>query len=201
MDHEKCYVFSSKGEKPNKRRRIEPSGLDTSWPLREQTYHDFWRAQRGRVEEVLDDANSTTLDALLGFLKEDRNGKERSKLPCGLILAGPSIAAHATFFEQLSERITSEPASSFSLITSTDSPNLKSLLKVLIRNGTSQKSLDDEDGNLVSRKRVGPKLLDYDLQLLHELVVKKGVEQVVVAFRDSEAFDSNVLSETVELLG
>jgi origin recognition complex subunit 3 len=201
MDHEKCYVFSSKVERPNKRRRVEPSGLDESWPLREQTYRELWGEQQRRVQQVLDDANKTTLDELLDFLEEDRNDEERSKLPCGLILAGPSIAAHATFFDQLSYRIATGTTSSFSLITSADSPNLKSLLKVLIRNGTAHKGIDDDDGEMVSRKREGPKLLDYDLQLLHERLVENGVDQVVVAFRDSEAFDSSVLSETIELLG
>jgi origin recognition complex subunit 3 len=201
MDHEKCYVFSSKGERPNKRRRVEPSGLDESWPLREQTYRELWAEQQRRVQQVLDDANKTTLDELLDFLEEHRNDEKRSKLPCGLILAGPSIAAHATFFEQLSQRIATGTTSSFSLITSTDSPNLKSLLKVLIRNGTAHKGIDDKDDELLSRKRKGPKVLDYDLQLLHERVVESGIDQVVVAFRDSEAFDSSVLSETIELLG
>jgi origin recognition complex subunit 3 len=195
-------VFSSKSERPRKRRRVESSGLDESWPLREQTYRELWGAQQERVQEVLDDANRTTLDELLGFMKDNRKDEDSFKLPCGLILTGPSIAAHASFFSQLSQRIALETASSsFSLITSTDSPNLKSLLKVLITNATTRTNQDDEDGELVSRKRKGPKLLNYDLQLLYEWVMENGVDQVVVAFRDSEAFDSNILSETVELLG
>jgi origin recognition complex subunit 3 len=202
MEHERCYVFSLKNERPNKRRRVEASGLDQSWPLREQTYRELWGEQQERVKEVLDDANKTTFVELLGFLEANRKHETSSKLPCGLILAGPSIAAHAIFFDQLSKRIASETAiSTFSLITSTDSPNLKSLLKVLITSATTQTSLDDEDEELVSRKRKGPKLLNYDLQLLYEWVVENGVDQVVVAFRDSEAFDSSVLSETIELLG
>ncbi|KAF2421024.1 hypothetical protein EJ08DRAFT_653671 [Tothia fuscella] len=201
MEHEKTYVFSSKSERPNKRRRVEPSGLDSSWSLREQTYQQLWREQQRRVQKVLDDANRTTLDELLGFVKESEEVEEDRKLPSGMILAGPSIAAHATFFDQLSERIGEETSSSFTLITSTDSANLKSLLKVLIKSATSQKSLDDGEDELITRKRKGPKILDYDLQLLHEWALDNDNPQVIVAFRDSEAFDENVLSEAVELLG
>jgi origin recognition complex subunit 3 len=201
MEHEKSYVFSPKSENPNKRRRVESLGLDSSWPLREQTYQRLWLQQQRRVQEVLDDANLTTLDELVGFVEENDGHHVDRKLPSGMILAGPSIAAHATFFDQLSERVERDTSSRLVLINSTECPNLKTLLKSLIKKSTARKSLDGEDDEMVSRKRKGPKVLDYDLQLLHEWVADNNHPQVVIAFCDSEAFDGNVLSEAVELLG
>jgi origin recognition complex subunit 3 len=199
MDHEKSYAFS--GGRSNKRRRIEPSGLDSSWPLREKTYRELWKEQQRRVDKVLEDANRVTLDELVEFTQNAKDSERHQRLPCGLVLAGPSIAAHATFFEHLAERIAGETSSSFALVTSTDAPNLKTLLKVIIRSAVARKSSDDDELELVSRSRKGPKLLDYDLQLLHEWVLDNNVDQVVVSFRDIEAFDSHVLSEAIGQLG
>jgi origin recognition complex subunit 3 len=199
MDHEKSYVFS--GERSNKRRRIESSSLDSSWPLREKTYRELWTEQQRRVDKVLDDANRVTLDELVDFTQNAKEEESRQTLPCGLILAGPSIAAHTTLFEQLADRIINKTSSTFALVTSTDAPNLKTILKAIIKSATSRKSSDDDELELVSATRQGPKLLNYDLQLLHDWVAGNGVGQVVVSFRDIEAFDSNVLSEAIEQLG
>jgi origin recognition complex subunit 3 len=199
MDHEKSYIFSE--ERSNKRRRIESSGLDSSWPLREKIYHELWAEQQQRVDKVLENANRVTLDELVEFTQTAKSDDSRQRLSCGLILAGPSIAAHTTLFEQLADSIVNETSSTFALVTSSDAPNLKTILKTIIKSATSRKSSDDDEMELVSATRKGPKLLNYDLQLLHDWVVENGVEQVVVSFRDIEAFDSNVLSEAIEQLG
>ena len=118
-------------------------------------------------------------------------------MPCGFVLAGPSIAAHSTLFEQLERRVSEERTNAFILVSSTDAPNLKGLLKTVIKIGTSSKSLDNEE--LAKSKCSGRKLLDYDLQLLYDWVKDNEVNQVVLAFRDCEAFDTAVLSEAIEL--
>jgi origin recognition complex subunit 3 len=199
MNHEKSYIFAR--ERQAKRRCVESSGLDSSWHLRERTYRELWSEEQRRVNEVLENANRATLDDLIKFLKDAGDIENRKKSPCGMILAGPSIAAHASLFDQLSQRITAETSSSFVLLTSVDAPNLKTLLKAIIKGGISRRDADEEDVEMMSSVRRGPKLLSYDLQLLYEWVSEKHVEQVVVAFRDTEAFDSNVLSEALELLG
>lgn len=199
MDHERSYVFS--GERAHKRRRIEPTGLDSSWPLREKIYRELWTEQQARINQVLEIANKVTLNELTNFTHSVKEETAGQRLPCGLILAGPSIAAHTTLFEQLEERIANEALIVFALVTSSDAPNLKTVLKAIIKSATARKSLDDDEMELVSASRKGPKLLNYDLQLLHDWVGENGVEQVVVSFRDIEAFDSNVLSETIEQLG
>ena len=85
------------------------------------------------------------------------------------------------------------------MLQSGDAPNLKTTLKKLIRTAINQQEgLDDEEvqvtNNLQSRR-----LLNYDLQILHDYVVQQESTKVVVAFQDSEAFDSSLLAELVAL--
>jgi origin recognition complex subunit 3 len=198
MDHEKCYVFSQ--ERPAKRRRVEAQGLDLSLPLREQLYRDLWEVQQQRINNVVKAANEATLDEVSSFLRHCQYVEAPEGLPAGFILAGPSVAAHSFIFDQLKDQTLEQRSSAFIPLSSSDGPNLKSLLKAIIKIGTSPKTAEDDELCLAPSKRNGRKLLDYDLQLLHEWAQENKVEQVVIAFRDCEAFDSVVLSEVIELL-
>jgi origin recognition complex subunit 3 len=43
-------------------------------------------------------------------------------------------------------------------------------------------------------------MLPYDLNILHEYVEKQGTKSLILAFRDSEAFDFGVLNDLISLL-
>lgn len=43
-------------------------------------------------------------------------------------------------------------------------------------------------------------MLPYDLNVLHEYVEKHGTKSLILAFRDSEAFDFGVLNDLISLL-
>lgn len=62
----------------------------------------------------------------------------------------------------------------------------------------SRASDDDEDELDVSS--TGRKYLDYDLEALRAFLKPHGSTRVVVAFQDTEAFDSGLLSDLVSLL-
>ncbi len=47
--------------------------------------------------------------------------------------------------------------------------------------------------------RQGPKLLNYDLQVLYEFVHTNKIQKVVVGFQDSEAFDGTLLADLIAL--
>ncbi|OTA25126.1 hypothetical protein BTJ68_11429 [Hortaea werneckii EXF-2000] len=47
MEYEKTYVFKP-GERPSKRRRVEPKGLQSSWKLRQAAYQEAWREQQSK---------------------------------------------------------------------------------------------------------------------------------------------------------
>lgn len=156
---------------------------------------------------MLEQSNASTLDSIVSFVAEaalDRtqDGLESSEIPAGLIITGPSIASHAPFFEQLGRKIgASETKSRFVLLTANECPNLKTLLKTLIRKATSRTIEGDEDDlNDFIISATGPKMLDYDLAILQQWMSKQRLEQVVIAVQDSEAFDAILLSELIELL-
>lgn len=46
----------------------------------------------------------------------------------------------------------------------------------------------------------GPRLFGYDLDLLHDFVQRKGTQKLVLALRDSEAFDPGLLTDLLSLL-
>lgn len=45
----------------------------------------------------------------------------------------------------------------------------------------------------------GPRLLGYDLDLLNDYVQRKGTKKLVIALRDSEAFDPALLTDLLSL--
>jgi len=45
----------------------------------------------------------------------------------------------------------------------------------------------------------GPRLLGYDLDLLNDYVQRKGTKKLVLALRDSEAFDPALLTDLLSL--
>jgi origin recognition complex subunit 3 len=87
------------------------------------------------------------------------------------------------------------------VLTSGESPNLKTLLKNLIKKVTSHIEEDDDDDmdGTVRSSRHGPKLLNFDLGLVQEWCKKNRVASIVVAIQDSEAFDAGLLADVVEL--
>lgn len=143
--------------------------------------------------------NRATLDEIISFIKTAYfNQDQATKIPTGLVVAGPSIASHAQFFDSLAERAAHEAQSTFVALSSNECPNLKTLLKNLIRKATSAE--DDDGDEHVSTRRKGPKLLNYDLQLLFEWCKEQNPAHVVITFRDSEAFEGPLLADAIQLL-
>ncbi|KAI6878562.1 hypothetical protein KC360_g7949 [Hortaea werneckii] len=201
MEYEKTYVFKP-GERPFKRRRVEPRGLQSSWKLRQAAYQEAWREQQSKIDSTLENINSSTIHEISGFLDDNGKVSDGGRIPAGIIITGPS-APHSSIAEQLAKhKASSKPERIFVPLSSGSGSNLKALLKTLIQRGTSRGSaLDDETDEVQTFRKKGAKLLNYDLQLLHDSVAEQKLRQVVVTFDDTEAFDSDLLSELVELLG
>jgi origin recognition complex subunit 3 len=87
------------------------------------------------------------------------------------------------------------------VLTSGECPNLKTLLKNLIKKVTSRVEDDDEDDldRPSASSRHGPKLLNYDLGHVQEWQKKNRVTSIVVALQDSEAFDVGLIVDMVDL--
>ena len=150
------------------------------------------------VQTTLDEADKATQDQLVRFVSE-ASETSPSCIPTGLVVAGPSIASHGPFFQHLGKRIKDETESTHVIVTASESPNLKTLLKNLISKVTSRIEEDDELDEPTESKTTGPKVLNFDLTHVHQWRSKTRVKSVVVTIRDSEAFDAHVLIEMIDL--
>ncbi|KAJ4345534.1 Origin recognition complex subunit 3 [Didymosphaeria variabile] len=157
-------------------------------------------------ETTLEEADSATQGKIVNFVTANAPSEDepRISIPTGLIVAGPSIASHGPYFERLGRRIRDDTGSSYVVLTSGESPNLKTFLKNLIKKITSRTEEDDDDdddgiGRVTSSSRRGPKLLDFDLGHVLEWSSRNRVQSIVVAIQDSDAFDTGLLVEMVDL--
>lgn len=148
----------------------------------------------------MSELNEATVSSITTFVQEARAEEER--IPSAILITGPSLASHDHLFDQLGQATKHSGRISFVSLTSQQCPNLKTLLKHLISRAASNEIPDegDEDDQLVSTKRKGPRLLNYDLQILQNAVEDQKLDKVVVAFQDCEAYDGSLLSDAIELM-
>lgn len=205
MDHQRAYVYAPSSDSPAKRRKIQQDGLQSSRHIREAAFQELWDIQRSIISEVVQGANSDTLNKVLEFLEDVSSSERDANLPCGFILGDLDSTVHTSFFQQLAETLANQRRKIYVQLKASECPNLKTLLKTLIQKATSTNdSGEDELTNGVAsnlgRKTSNRKVLDYDLQLLHDWVWKTKTKQVVVTFQDSEAFQGHVIDEAIELM-
>ncbi|KAL1603906.1 Origin recognition complex subunit 3 [Paraconiothyrium brasiliense] len=171
MEHERCYIYT---------------------PPQQET--------------TLEDADSATQEKIVKFVAANAPSEDgpRLSIPTGLIVAGPSIASHGPYFERLGRRIRDSTNSSYVVLTSGESPNLKTFLKNLIKKITSRTEEDDDDdediGRVTKSSKRGPRVLDFDLEHVLEWSSRNRVQSIVIAIQDSEAFETGLLIEMVDLL-
>lgn len=156
------------------------------------------------MQSTLEEADSATQERIVDFVSLSGSSPDEPKfaIPTGLVVAGPSIASHGPYFERLGRKVRSDTYSAYVLLTSGECPNLKTLLKNLIKKATSRVEDDDEDDLDQASKpsRHGPKLLNYDLGHIQEWRRKNHVSSIVVTIQDSEAFDAGLLIDLIDLL-
>lgn len=122
------------------------------------------------------------------------------RIPTGIILTGPGSASLNSLSRRVATSVQNQKRRLYVSLESGSAPHLKAVLKVLIQKATATTVEEDEDDELATTSRKGPRLLNYDLQILYEYVRDRKIEQVVVSFPDTEALGSNLLSELVELM-
>ncbi|RAL63424.1 hypothetical protein DID88_003845 [Monilinia fructigena] len=163
--------------------------------LRLSLFDEYWVETETQIKSILSEANEDTLVEVTSFVE---NEKVTDKVPAGFIVTGPNIASQGLLFEHISTRLSNEINAPVVTLRSGESPNLKGLLKKLIRDITHHKSNDEgEDDNYLEQD--GRKLLNYDLEIVHGYIKAHGYDRLIVSFQDSEAFDSGLLGEAISL--
>ncbi|KAM3524438.1 hypothetical protein NHJ13051_004559 [Beauveria bassiana] len=165
---------------------------------RHRLYEESWAKVDSRIQAILRDSNSATLEQVSSFVRQAKT-ECFDKIPTAFIVTGTNIASQDLLFEQLSETLQSV-SSRFVRLRSTEVGSLKAVLKRIIRTGTSKATDDEEENDTEEKETDGKRYLDYDLEALYAYVQTQNCDQIFVAFQDSEGFDSSLLSDLITLL-
>ncbi|RYP44927.1 hypothetical protein DL768_008672 [Monosporascus sp. mg162] len=218
-EHQAAYIFDPVDEvasegRPSKRRKVSkkhgrPEARDlTAGPvfqplfdgveneecvrLRQRVFEDSWSKIDGRIQSTLEEVTS--------FIRTSASHAPDGKIPSAFIITGPNIASQELLFEQLSETLQTRVKTKVVRLRSGDASNLKALLKKIIHDATARTTEEEADLEEAVGKD-GRKYLSYDLEALHAHLKSNPQRHVVIAFQDSEAFDSGLLSDLISLLG
>ncbi|KAJ8123687.1 hypothetical protein ONZ43_g420 [Nemania bipapillata] len=151
--------------------------------LRQETFEKLWSAVDSRIQRILRDTNQSTLQKVTSFVRNAPDHTPVGKIPSAFIITGPNIASQDLLFEQLSEGLQREASAKVVRLRSGDAANLRAVLRKIIHDIVSRDSTDGDDLDLTTSKDLAPR---------HNLVI--------IAFQDSEAFDSGLLSDLISLL-
>ncbi|TQB74860.1 hypothetical protein MPDQ_004091 [Monascus purpureus] len=204
------------GERPSKRRKVKAKDEDQrdeispfvplldghealeSVQLRYNTYKTLWSEQERKIQEILDDVDSQVLENVLSFVKTTSEVYDGC-IPTALVTVGSNVSSLSRLLSRLNSHLTSLEQGGVVVLESGDAPNLKTALKNIIR-GAITNTEGNEGYQELLTDRAGPRLLAYDLDLLSDYVERKRVKKLVLALRDSEAFDLGVLTDLLSLL-
>ncbi|GAM38774.1 hypothetical protein TCE0_033r09783 [Talaromyces pinophilus] len=216
------YVYhpTTDGERSSKRRKVSTSNEHKSHrkdqsqvfvPLlggkepselvdgRKATFKELWSSQEERCKKVIEELDSGILEEITSFVKTASPEAYGGCIPTSLVTIGSNVSALPRLLDILHRRLTTEKSGQVVLLESGDAPNLKAVLKTIIRTAVTSTSGNDAYQNLFNDKS-GPRMLPYDLNVLYQYVLSQGSKSLVLAFRDSEAFDFGVLNDLLSLL-
>ncbi|KAI1312561.1 origin recognition complex subunit 3 N-terminus-domain-containing protein [Xylaria venustula] len=225
--HYAAYVFDPSGDadetsRPAKRRRVSKKLHPSDAPvikrcspfqrllrgaesqqavhLRQETFEKLWSGIDSRIDGILQETNQSTLREVTSFLQTAPDHTPAGKIPSAFIITGPNIASQDLLFRQLSETLHHEASAQTVCLRSGDASNLRSVLRKIIHDVVSKDSTAGDELDVTTTKD-GRKFLNYDLEGLYaHLKQTPRSNLVIVAFQDSEAFDSGLLSDLISLL-
>ncbi|PGH10089.1 origin recognition complex subunit 3 [Blastomyces parvus] len=223
LEHQSSYVYkpvqknAPQNERPSKRRKVSSAPASRnqndlpfapllegkedvkSVKLRYSLFQEFWDSQEQQIQAILRDVDSEILDNVSTFVEHTSPDNCNGRIPAGLITLGSNLSSIGRLLDRLHRQMQSAATGPVVALDSGDASNLKTVLKHIIRSSTS--AVNDMDGDQgLPTDRAGPKPLAYDLDILHDHVKQKGIRKVVIAFRDSEAFDHGLLADLISLL-
>ncbi|OTA96972.1 hypothetical protein M434DRAFT_392418 [Hypoxylon sp. CO27-5] len=166
--------------------------------LRQQLFERSWAQINERIQRILRMTNQSTLNEVISFLQTTPGHASTGKIPSAFIITGPNLASQDLLFEQLSEALQLQVDAKVVRLRSGDASNLKAVLKKIIHDVTARET-DDENDLELSTGRDGRKYLNYDLEALYAHLKSNPRRHIIIAFQDSEAFESGLLSDLISL--
>ncbi|MCJ1242868.1 hypothetical protein MMC30_000064 [Trapelia coarctata] len=175
--------------------REEPESV----AARASTFESAWDEQETLLTRVLNDVNSQTVDDIVKFIDDVDPKENTNRIPTGLVAAGLSANASQSMFAAVADRIKENASHLVISMVASQCSNLKSALKLIIRDATNQGSIDDLDEEAVDACQ-DVRLLDYDLQSLQEHTQKHSITRMIIYFPNSESIDGNLLADLIDVL-
>ncbi|KAK7989171.1 hypothetical protein PG989_009486 [Apiospora arundinis] len=226
QEHQAAYIFDPATEapastRPAKRRRISKkhsvhsekpkekhahqfqpllNGLESNecLQLRQGAFQKSWSSVKSRIDGVLRETNQSTLEAVTAFIKECTVEQTDSRIPSALIITGANMASQSLLFEQLSDSLQTRARAKVVLLRSGDASNLKAALRKIIIEVVANSPDAGEEQDL-SLENDGKRYLNYDLEALRSHLTRHPSPHVIVAFQDSEAFETGLLTDLILL--
>ncbi|KAJ5180417.1 hypothetical protein N7492_003627 [Penicillium capsulatum] len=214
------YIYQpakpGKADRPSKRRKVstadlpEQSSAQTFVPLlngdesaesvqqRHDTYKELWSEQEHKIQTILQDVDAGVLADVLSFVRETSPQTSNGCIPTALVTVGSSVSSLSRLLSRLNDQLTTSGDGGVVVLESGDAPNLKTTLKNIIRAAVTNTEGNDGYQKFLT-DRAGPRVLGYDLELLNDYVHRKGTKKLVLALRDSEAFDPGLLTDLLSL--
>ncbi|KAF2754270.1 hypothetical protein EJ05DRAFT_521023 [Pseudovirgaria hyperparasitica] len=197
MDQEKCRVFvpSRDRDRVPKRRRGAQSESTDAIQQRLELYRSLWTSVERQLTAILQQAHVAAIEELHKFILSDANQyRSHNLIPTGLIVTDPNLTLRSSFFDRLHLDVKEDQKAAFIPLSSGSCPNLKALLREVNRSSANLSSEDD-----ANEMKNETRLFDYDLEAIRQQYAKGAAENVIIAFQDSEAFDSSVLVQAIDI--
>ncbi|KAL8842391.1 MAG: hypothetical protein Q9170_000519 [Blastenia crenularia] len=175
-----------------------------------------WKCHEKLISHICNEATIDTVENVSDFICDHKlEGSVGSAIPSGLITVGPSSSIFANLVSSVSARLKLQRKVSVINVIPSQTSNLKSALKLINSRGTGF-DVDAENDNqpevyqvLSFDKRVVStrtnreqrgRRPNYDLQILCDHVRIHGLESIILAFHDSEAFEAAFLTDLIDLI-
>ncbi|KAK8049584.1 origin recognition complex subunit [Apiospora phragmitis] len=198
---------AAQSEKPKEKHthHFQPllNGLESNecLQLRQDAFLKSWSRVQDRIDGVLRETNQSTLEAVTAFIKECTVEMTDSRIPSALIITGANMASQSLLFEQLSGSLQARAGAKVVLLRSGDASNLKAALRKIILEVVANPSDAGEEQTSLSITMYvhGKRYLNYDLEALRSHLALRPSPHVIVAFQDSEAFETGLLTDLILL--
>ncbi|KZZ93164.1 Origin recognition complex, subunit 3 [Ascosphaera apis ARSEF 7405] len=223
LDHRAAYIFKpgetrNASNRPTKRRRTTASfhghddeqvtiplvpllnGLESETLVRKRyhTFRNVWDKQEQNIQDILRASDTTILQDVSSFIENISPDDYNGYIPARLFNLGSNMSSMARLLNRLRSDLHVRRIAKVVTLESGDAPNLKTVLKHIIREATTGDDADLDPPSTGAQN--GMKYLPYDLDALHEHMQRQGMSKVVIAFQDSEAFDQSLLTDLLSLL-
>uniref|UniRef100_A0A060SYU4 ARAD1C03652p n=1 Tax=Blastobotrys adeninivorans TaxID=409370 RepID=A0A060SYU4_BLAAD len=175
-----------------------PDATRTRWKL----YNKAWTAQKSKIDDLLNSANDQLLEDISSFVRDTWNCDDEAAVDTALILPGSNIANHLRMFSQIRDRMSQLDNTYMASISSKESPNLKTALKMLVGRLTKEESEIGEEELGFDRR------LRYDLDIITDWcqrqakLSKTSVDnmRIVIMVEDADSFEISILTGLIRML-